>query len=119
MSVVVQHIHADLHPKYVVHTCIHAHIHAAIHVHTVPSMHRASCSRATQHSLHAHRLDLRWERLMANVDAFLAAGGNAEWDFIVFEHNEHQAVCFRSFGASPNFTWQNLTCSLIQFFWMP
>ena len=28
---------------------------------------------------------------MANVDAFLAAGGNAEWDFIVFEHNEHQA----------------------------
>ncbi|CAE7945974.1 por, partial [Symbiodinium sp. KB8] len=53
---------------------------------------------------HLYRQHVRWERLMANVDAFLAAGGNAEWDFIVFEHNEHQVEAMRSLAEQKGFT---------------
>jgi MoaA/NifB/PqqE/SkfB family radical SAM enzyme len=31
-----------------------------------------------------------WDKIMENVKAFIAAGGRARWDFIVFAHNEHQ-----------------------------
>ncbi|CAE7443841.1 PETH [Symbiodinium sp. CCMP2456] len=53
---------------------------------------------------HLYRQHVRWERLMANVDAFLAAGGNAEWDFIVFEHNEQQVEAMRSLAEQKGFT---------------
>eukprot|EP00439_Symbiodinium_sp_Y106_P054594 s3821_g7.t1 len=53
---------------------------------------------------HLYRQHVRWDRLMANVDAFLAAGGNAEWDFIVFEHNEHQVEAMRSLAEQKGFT---------------
>lgn len=39
---------------------------------------------------HIYRQRVNWKKLMANVGAFIAAGGNAEWDYIVFGHNEHQ-----------------------------
>ena len=53
---------------------------------------------------HLYRQHVKWERLMANVDAFLGAGGNAEWDFIVFEHNEHQVEAMRSLAEQKGFT---------------
>ena len=27
---------------------------------------------------------------MANVEAFIKAGGSAQWDFLIFKHNQHQ-----------------------------
>jgi MoaA/NifB/PqqE/SkfB family radical SAM enzyme len=36
-----------------------------------------------------YRVGVIWENLMKNVEAFLKAGGSAEWCFIVFKHNEH------------------------------
>ena len=39
---------------------------------------------------HLYRRNVRWSAVMQNVKAFIDAGGNAEWDFIVFRHNEHQ-----------------------------
>jgi MoaA/NifB/PqqE/SkfB family radical SAM enzyme len=39
---------------------------------------------------HIYRRNVRWELLMRNVAAFIEAGGNAEWEFLVFRHNEHQ-----------------------------
>lgn len=39
---------------------------------------------------HLYRRGTEWSRIMASVDAFVGAGGRAEWDFIVFKHNEHQ-----------------------------
>ena len=39
---------------------------------------------------HLYRRNVRWSVLMRNIHAFVAAGGNAEWDYIVFRHNEHQ-----------------------------
>lgn len=39
---------------------------------------------------HLYRRGTEWTRIMASVEAFIGAGGRAEWDFIVFKHNEHQ-----------------------------
>jgi MoaA/NifB/PqqE/SkfB family radical SAM enzyme len=39
---------------------------------------------------HLYRQGVKWERLERNVRAFVRAGGYAEWDFLVFRHNEHQ-----------------------------
>lgn len=37
-----------------------------------------------------YRRNTSWEKIMENVAAFIAAGGHAEWDYIVFAHNEHE-----------------------------
>jgi MoaA/NifB/PqqE/SkfB family radical SAM enzyme len=39
---------------------------------------------------HLYRKNTVWDHIMRNVSAFIEAGGKAEWEFIVFEHNEHQ-----------------------------
>ena len=39
---------------------------------------------------HLYRRGTHWPRIMESVEAFIGAGGRAEWDFIVFRHNEHQ-----------------------------
>ena len=39
---------------------------------------------------HLYRRNVKWERLMNNVRAFIQAGGVANWDFLTFKHNQHQ-----------------------------
>ena len=39
---------------------------------------------------HLYRRNVKWDRLMNNVEAFMSAGGKANWDFLIFKHNEHQ-----------------------------
>jgi len=39
---------------------------------------------------HIYRVGVRWDHVWANLNAYLSAGGRAEWHFIAFEHNEHQ-----------------------------
>lgn len=39
---------------------------------------------------HIYRKGVNWSKVERNVKAFLRAGGNARWDFIVFGYNEHQ-----------------------------
>ena len=39
---------------------------------------------------HLYRRGTIWKNIMRNAEAFITAGGEAHWDFIVFEHNEHQ-----------------------------
>ena len=39
---------------------------------------------------HLYRRNVDWDKLMANVNAFINAGGRAEWDYLIFKHNEHQ-----------------------------
>ncbi len=37
-----------------------------------------------------YRVNTDFSKIMKNARAYIAAGGNAEWYFIVFRHNEHQ-----------------------------
>ena len=39
---------------------------------------------------HLYRRQVKWEKCMENSKAFIEAGGNAEWQFIIFDYNEHQ-----------------------------
>jgi MoaA/NifB/PqqE/SkfB family radical SAM enzyme len=39
---------------------------------------------------HIYRRKVNWQKLMENVTAFISSGGRAQWDMLVFKHNEHQ-----------------------------
>ena len=39
---------------------------------------------------HLYRRGTQWPIVMRSVDAFIGAGGRAEWDYLVFRHNESQ-----------------------------
>jgi len=39
---------------------------------------------------HIYRIGSNWGIIMNSVKAFIAAGGRARWEYLVFEHNEHQ-----------------------------
>ena len=39
---------------------------------------------------HLYRKNVNFQRVMENVEAFIRAGGKAQWNYIVFKHNEHQ-----------------------------
>jgi MoaA/NifB/PqqE/SkfB family radical SAM enzyme len=39
---------------------------------------------------HLYRVNSNFNKIIENVKAFIEAGGNARWDYLVFEHNKHQ-----------------------------
>lgn len=41
-------------------------------------------------TLDKYRIGVVYDRVFSNMKAFISAGGNAQWNFIVFKHNEHQ-----------------------------
>lgn len=52
---------------------------------------------------HMYRQGTVWRKIMANAAAFIAAGGRARWDYIVFGHNEHQVEEARALAESMGF----------------
>jgi MoaA/NifB/PqqE/SkfB family radical SAM enzyme len=39
---------------------------------------------------HIYRQGVDWDKCMNSAKAFIKAGGRARWDFLIFDHNEHQ-----------------------------
>ncbi len=52
---------------------------------------------------HLYRKGVRWSTLMRNVEAYLAAGGIASWEYLVFQHNEHQVDTARQLSEELGF----------------
>jgi MoaA/NifB/PqqE/SkfB family radical SAM enzyme len=52
---------------------------------------------------HIYRRNTDWVKIVQNATAYIAAGGRAEWDFIVFAHNEHQVEAARDFSHALGF----------------
>ena len=53
---------------------------------------------------HIYRRNVKWSSVMRNAKAFIAAGGKARWDFIVFKHNEHQVDEARALSEELGFS---------------
>jgi len=39
---------------------------------------------------HLYRQNVKWDNVENSMRSFIAAGGKARWDYIIFEHNQHQ-----------------------------
>jgi MoaA/NifB/PqqE/SkfB family radical SAM enzyme len=39
---------------------------------------------------HLYRRNVMWKKVIENAQAYIDAGGHANWDYLIFKHNEHQ-----------------------------
>ena len=54
---------------------------------------------------HVYRRNVRWMKIMENVQSFIATGASAHWDMLVFEHNKHQVEEAKELADQMGFTW--------------
>ena len=52
---------------------------------------------------HLYRRGTDWKTIMRSAETFIEAGGRAEWDFLVFKHNEHQVESARQLAQDMGF----------------
>jgi len=52
-----------------------------------------------------YRQNVNWNKLMANVRAFVDAGGQAHWDMLVYRHNQHQVDACEQLARDLGFSW--------------
>jgi hypothetical protein len=56
-------------------------------------------------SNHVYRKNVNWGKLMSNAQAFVAAGGSAHWDMLVYKHNQHQVDECEQRAREMGFKW--------------
>lgn len=54
------------------------------------------------HSL--HRIGTNFDRIIENAKTFINAGGNAEWHYLIFKHNQHQVAAAEEFAHKIGFS---------------
>jgi len=52
---------------------------------------------------HLYRRNVEWSKVMDNADAFIKAGGKADWKWLIFKHNEHQVEEARTLADKMGF----------------
>jgi hypothetical protein len=52
-----------------------------------------------------YRKNVNWSKLMSNAEAFIAAGGSAHWDMLVYKHNQHQVEACEQLARDMGFKW--------------
>jgi hypothetical protein len=52
-----------------------------------------------------YRVNSNWSKIMANAAAYIAAGGSAHWDMLVYKHNQHQVDACEQLASDMGFTW--------------
>jgi MoaA/NifB/PqqE/SkfB family radical SAM enzyme len=54
-------------------------------------------------TLHLYRKNVKYHKVIDNAQAFISAGGRAQWNFIVFQHNQHQVAQVQQLGQDMGF----------------
>jgi hypothetical protein len=54
---------------------------------------------------HIYRRGVHWNKVMMNAEAFINAGGSAQWDMLIFKHNEHQINEVEQLARKMGFSW--------------
>ena len=54
---------------------------------------------------HVYRRNVDWHKLMNNARTYIAAGGSAHWDMLVYKHNQHQVDACEQLARDMGFTW--------------
>lgn len=65
---------------------------------------------------HLYRRDVNWEIVEANMRAFSEAGGSAQWNFIVFAHNEKDLPAAKQLSIDLNFDFRIKITQKFKFF---
>lgn len=52
---------------------------------------------------HIYRKNVSWSKLMDNARAYISSGGNAQWDSLIFKHNQHQVNQMRDLAKELGF----------------
>lgn len=71
---------------------------------TIPGLTIVADIDGLEDTNHIYRDGSKWTHIMRNLNTFIKAGGNAEWVFIVFNHNEHQIEEARKFAKDMGFS---------------
>lgn len=61
------------------------------------------CVDGHKETNHIYRVNTKWNILERNMQAYSDAGGNAQWIFIVFDHNEYELDTARDHAKKLNF----------------
>lgn len=51
---------------------------------------------ASNETLGQYRIGVSYDKVLANLKSYVSAGGSAQWNFIVFKHNEHEVELARN-----------------------
>lgn len=51
---------------------------------------------------HLYRRNVIWQNLIKNIEAFTSTGADTTWDYLIFEHNEHQIEQAKEIADSMN-----------------
>ena len=52
-----------------------------------------------------YRVNVNWTKIIANAEAFIAAGGSAHWDMLVYKHNQNQVDECEQLARDMGFKW--------------
>lgn len=70
---------------------------------TIPNVHVAFAIDGLAHTHELYRRNTDWNTIIKNAQAFIQAGGGAEWIMTIFKHNEHQVDDCRLLAAQNGF----------------
>ena len=74
---------------------------------------------------HLYRKNCKWTKIIDNASAFINAGGHAEWDYVVFKHNQHQVneakqvserLGFKNFNVKKTSRFLNYNHKLVDYY---
>lgn len=52
---------------------------------------------------HIYRRNVVWSKLINNAETFINAGGQATWEYLIFDHNDHQIELAKELSANMGF----------------